>query len=399
MIGLLATLLLHTPPATLLVSTPRGETRLPLSLERGSAAVAAPLLTDPLGLVIAVDGDSTLLRLNGATFVVRAGTPFARADSLLCPLLAEPYVVRDTLFLPLAFLSECLPRALAPRYTWVAGETRLIEAAPVANAIVVPPPPAPAVTAPVNPLTGLRLRHVVAVDAGHGGVDPGNPGVFFPRGVTEKDITLDIARLLRAELMRRGITVVMTRTADTLIDLQDRPGYCTDACDLFVSIHVNSMPVGRRQGLADGVETYYLQEAKTEDQRRVAKMENDAVRFQADVSSTAGSPLAWILKDMQMNEYLRESANLAAMVQGDVAKIHPGDNRGVQQAPFLVLSAAHRPAILVETGFSTNRDDGAFLVSKLGQHKIASAIADGIVEYLRGFERKLAVIGGGGPAR
>ena len=398
MIGLLASLLLHTPPATLLVSTPRGETRLPLSLERGSAAVAVPLLAEPLGLVITTGGDSTLLRLDGATFVLRTGTPFARADSLLCPLLADPYVARDTLFVPLAFLSECLPRALAPRYTWVPAETRLIEASPVANAIVVPPP-ASVVAGAVNPLTGLRLRHVVAVDAGHGGVDPGNPGVFFPRGVTEKDITLDIARLLRAELMRRGITVVMTRTADTLIDLQDRPGYCTDACDLFVSIHVNSMPVGRRQGFANGVETYYLQEAKTEDQRRVAKMENDAVRFQADVSSSAGSPLAWILKDMQMNEYLRESASLASLVQEDVAKIHPGDNRGVQQAPFLVLSAAHRPAILVETGFSTNRDDGAFLNSKLGQHKIASAIADGIVEYLRGFERKVAVSGGGGPAR
>jgi N-acetylmuramoyl-L-alanine amidase len=397
-IALLASLFLHAPPATLLVSTPRGDTRVPLSLERGSAAVAAPLLADPLGLVITLEGDSAVLRLGAATFVLRPGTPFARADSLLCPLLAESYVVRDTLFLPLAFLADCVPRALAPRYTWVPAETRLIEAAPVAAAIVVPPP-APVAAAAVNPLTGLRLRHVVAVDAGHGGVDPGNPGVFFPHGITEKDITLDIARLLRAELMRRGIAVVMTRAADTLIDLQDRPGYCTDACDLFVSIHVNSMPVGRNQSRADGVETYYLQEAKTEDQRRVAKMENDAVRFQADVSTTAGSPLAWILKDMQMNEYLRESANLAGIVQGDVAKIHPGDNRGVQQAPFLVLSAARRPAILVETGFSTNRDDGAFLTSKLGQHKIASAIADGIVEYLRGFERKLAVAGGGGPPR
>jgi N-acetylmuramoyl-L-alanine amidase len=397
-IALLASLLLQTPPATLLLSTPRGETRLPISLERGSAAVAAPLLADPLGLVLTFAGDSATLRLGAVTFVLRPGTPFARADTLLCPLLAEPYVARDTLFVPLAFLSECVPRALAPRYTWVPGETRLIEAAPVATAIVVPPP-TPIAATPANPLTGLRLRHVVAVDAGHGGVDPGNPGVFFPRGVTEKDITLDIARLLRAELLRRGISVVMTRTADTLIDLQDRPGYCTDTCDLFVSIHVNSMPVGRNQSRADGVETYYLHEAKTEDQRRVAKMENDAVRFQADVSSTAGSPLAWILKDMQMNEYLRESANLAAIVQGDVARIHPGDNRGVQQAPFLVLSAARRPAILVETGFSTNRDDGAFLASKLGQHKIASAIADGIVEYLRGFERKVAVAGDGVPAR
>ncbi|HWC74468.1 MAG TPA: N-acetylmuramoyl-L-alanine amidase, partial [Gemmatimonadales bacterium] len=62
-------------------------------------------------------------------------------------------------------------------------------------------------------------------------------------------------------------------------------------------------------------------------------------------------------------------------------------------------AAARRPAILVETGFATNRDDGAFLASPAGQHKIASAIADGIVAYLVEFERKLAVGSGGGQAR
>ena len=82
-----------------------------------------------------------------------------------------------------------------------------------------------------------------------------------------------------------------------------------------------------------------------------------------------------------------------------MAGIHPGENRGVQQGPFLVLAAARRPAILVEAGFATNPSDGAFLASSQGQHKIATAIADGIVAYLLEFERKLAVGTGGGQAR
>src|SRR3989441_4837519 len=107
----------------------------------------------------------------------------------------------------------------------------------------------------------------------------------------------------------------------------------------------------------------------------------------------------FILKDLQLNEYLRESARLAELVQEKVVVVHPGGDRGVQQAGFMVLATARRPAILVETGFATNRTDGAFLASSLGQHKIASAIAEGIVAYLLEFERKRALAapaGGGG---
>jgi N-acetylmuramoyl-L-alanine amidase len=101
------------------------------------------------------------------------------------------------------------------------------------------------------------------------------------------------------------------------------------------------------------------------------------------------------LRDLQLNEYLRESARLAELVQARVARVHPGGDRGVQQATFMVLTTARRPAILVETGFATNPTDGAFLASALGQHKLAGAIAEGIVAYLLEFERKLTV---GAPA-
>src|SRR5204862_2210753 len=139
-------------------------------------------------------------------------------------------------------------------YHWNAVATRL-EEPPVAGAVAAAPPPAatapaaapvpPPVGRPANapnPLTGLRHHHAVVIDPGHGGADPGNPGRFFSGGLVEKDITLAVARLLRAELTRRGIAALLTRTSDTLIDLEDRGEFCREECDLFVSNYVNAMP-------------------------------------------------------------------------------------------------------------------------------------------------------------
>jgi len=219
--------------------------------------------------------------------------------------------------------------------------------------------------------------------------------------VTEKDGKAHelVSRREQDVEARDGLNVVLTRSTDTLIDLASRPTFCRADCDLFVSIHVNSMPKGRRQTQVNGVETYFVSDAKTEDQKRVAQMENDALRFSTTPTLDSASAVGFILHDLQLNEYLRESARLAELVQGKVAVIHPGEDRGVQQGPFLVLAAARRPAILVETGFATNLADGAFLASAQGQRKIATAIADGIVAYLLEFERRLAVGTGGGLSR
>jgi N-acetylmuramoyl-L-alanine amidase len=392
-------------PQQVLIATPRGQSSIPVSNESGAAAVAAALLAQPLGMSVSLDGSAARVTLDGRVFEFDVGSPFFRCDSTAYPLVGAPYVARDTLFLPLHWLAAYVPRILAKRYHWnpwlarLDEQPRAVASSLAVSAVPVLPPsstPAPATAAAFrapNPITGLRLPHTIVVDPGHGGIDPGNPGLQFPRGITEKDITLGIGRLLRAELLRRGLNVVLTRSTDTLIDLASRPTYCHSDCDLFVSIHVNSMPPGRRQSAVNGVETYFLSDAKTEDQKRVAEMENDALRF--ETTPVVDGPLGFILRDLQLNEYLRESARLAELVQGKVSAIHPGEDRGVQQGPFLVLAAARRPAILVETGFATNRADGAFLTSATGQHKIASAIADGIVAYLLEFERKLAGTGGG----
>jgi len=400
-------------PQQVFIATPRGLAAVPVSTERGIAAVAAARLMGPLGLVTSVEGTSVRVVVGGRTFDFDLGAPFVRIGDAAYPLVGAPYVARDTLFLPLHWLADFVPRLSSGRYRWDAVRARLEETPAVAALpapVTVSPPgrqapaaaPVPVATVPAsstltvgtaNAITGLRLAHTIVVDPGHGGIDPGNPGQTFPGHLAEKDVTLSIGRLLRAELMRRGLNVVLTRATDTLIALADRPTFCRAECDLFVSIHVNSMPKGPRQGRASGVETYFVSDAKTEDQKRVSQMENDAMRF--DTRAPGDGPLAFILNDLQLNEYLRESARLADLVQGRVASIHPGGDRGVQQGPFLVLAAARRPAVLVEAGFATHSGDGAFLTSALGQRKIVNAIADGIVTYLLEFERKLAVGGSG----
>ncbi len=409
MIALLA--LAAILPQQVYIATPRGLAAVPVSMERGAAAVAAVRLMEPLGLVTSLEGTAVRVVLGGRTYDFDLGAPFVRIGDAAFPLVGAPYVARDTLFLPLHWLADYVPRVSSGRYRWDPVRARLEEigAAAAVPAPVTASPPARLAPGPVplpatvpsatlavgtaNPITGLRLAHTIVVDPGHGGIDPGNPGQTFPGRLAEKDVTLSIGRLLRAELLRRGLNVVLTRSTDTLIALADRPTFCRAECDLFVSIHVNAMPNGPRQGRASGVETYFVSDAKTEDQKRVSQMENDAMRF--DTRAPGDGPLAFILNDLQLNEYLRESARLADLVQARVASVHPGGDRGVQQGPFLVLAAARRPAVLVEAGFATHSGDGAFLTSALGQRKIVNAIADGIVTYLLEFERKLAIGGSG----
>src|SRR5438093_2746695 len=151
------------PAQTVLITTPRGQWAVPLVTERGAAAVAAPLLVRPLGLTVTVEvgGARATVQLRGAVFVFQPGAPFARAGAAICALVGDPYIARDTLFLPLPWLSDCVPRVLAARYRWDAAAARLEElAAPVAASTAVASTPVPtaavAGAGPPNPITGLR---------------------------------------------------------------------------------------------------------------------------------------------------------------------------------------------------------------------------------------------------
>jgi N-acetylmuramoyl-L-alanine amidase len=358
-------------PREVTIAAARGETHIPVLL----AALDGQVRLDSGWAEVVVARQS---------FRFLVGAPLYVFSNQLRPLAAPASLAGDSLFLPFQFVAEILPYYLGERYRWDARAARLVELRNRTTAMG-----GRAVADVPRLANGLRPGHLVTIDPGHGGVDPGNPGVFFPRGTREKDVTLQVGFLLRDELKRRGIGVRMTRTTDTLIALGDRGGYCTQACDLFVSLHVNSL--ARRPGYTDvrGFETFFLAEAKTEDAARVAKMENDAVRFETDESEAATvGGLDFILKDLQLNEHLRESARLAELVQGGLGDVHTGESRGVKQAGFMVLTTARRPAILVEMGYSTNPQDGRFLTTRSSQKSMASAIADAIVEYLLEYERK-----------
>jgi N-acetylmuramoyl-L-alanine amidase len=227
----------------------------------------------------------------------------------------------------------------------------------------------------------------VVIDAGHGGVDPGAPMI----GIREKDITLQVALKLGDALRQRGIDVVFTRKRDTLIALADRGRIANQAGgDVFVSIHVNAANLHwKSPQSARGFETYFLAEARTEDARRVEAMENEAMRFEGPKGIDSSDPLGFILKDMEQNQYLRESSDFAATVQKRLGEVHPGPDRGVKQAGFHVLSTALMPAILVEIGFGTNANEAAYLSNTVRQNAIARVIADATTEYLERYQRRV----------
>lgn len=233
-------------------------------------------------------------------------------------------------------------------------------------------------------------RPLVVVDAGHGGPDRGMKGTTTSRTrIHEADVTLSVAKKLRAALVARGVDVLMTRSTDTLIALRDRGRIANDAnATLFLSIHVNAAnPRWRNPRSARGFETFFLSDAKTEDDRYVAEMENDADRFLGD-EAEPGDPLALVLGDMLQNAHLRESSELAAAVQSGLKPIHPSNNRGVKQAGFAVLIAAHMPAALVEIGFGTNASEASWMASARGQQAIANAIATSTIKYLDDYARR-----------
>jgi N-acetylmuramoyl-L-alanine amidase len=250
--------------------------------------------------------------------------------------------------------------------------------------------PAPAVQTPLpskprlhKPRAGVRT---VVIDAGHGGRDVGAIG---PTGVREKDVTLQVARALKAELERRSdLRVLLTRDADVFVPLTARTRMANEAgADLFISVHCNSA----RSRSGQGFETYFLSEAKTEDERRVAKMENASLRFEnPDIDPDQLGELNFILWDLAQNEYLRESSDLADLVQRGLDDELDLRDRGVKQAGFWVLNGAYMPAILIETAFISNPSEERLLVSRKFQSRLVDGIADSLLDYVEAYDRKVA---------
>jgi N-acetylmuramoyl-L-alanine amidase len=218
---------------------------------------------------------------------------------------------------------------------------------------------------------------VVVLDAGHGGEDTGARG---PDGALEKDVALQVVRRLAARLRAHGLKVVLTRDRDEFVPLERRTAIANDARgDLFLSIHLNAAPDPEVRG----TETFFLsEEASDPTAAVVATRENQAFRRAQGMEVAAvDDPFIALLGDMIATEYLRESSELAHLLQGEVGTVAPLHARGVKQALFVVLNGVQMPAALVEIGFITNRHDERLLGSPPGQGRVVDALERAVVAF------------------
>lgn len=229
--------------------------------------------------------------------------------------------------------------------------------------------------APVQKRQAISKIRRIVVDPGHGGHDPGAVG---HSGLQEKDVVLDIGLKLRERLRDElGLDVVMTRSTDVFIPLEERTAIANKVnADLFLSVHANA--AANRN--ANGIETYYLNLAKTEKAAQLAAKENGT-------SLEKVSVLQAILFDLMASYKLNDSAHLAEEVQKSLHKKARGTypdvkNLGVKQGPFYVLVGATMPSILVEAAFLSNTQEEARLNDPLYRDLTAEGILDGVRGYI-----------------
>jgi N-acetylmuramoyl-L-alanine amidase len=250
---------------------------------------------------------------------------------------------------------------------------------------VAPPSPVRHIEASVTPMLmtdtlepvsasafPLSVRRVV-LDAGHGGTDPGASSIS---NVSEKEITLDIEKRLGTLLRQNGFEVISTRENDRLIPLRERARLANGShSDIFVSIHVNSIPHPDNHG----VETYYLGPTNDPTLTKLAATENLTSGYAlADLRKLLDGVYADVRRD--------ESQRLATAVQlqlfSGLRGVDPGlENWGVKRAPFIVLVATEMPAILAEVGCLSNEREAEMLRSGAYRQQIAQALFHGIHAY------------------
>lgn len=248
-----------------------------------------------------------------------------------------------------------------------------------AQARILPPAETAQPYQPKRPkatLPGKYLLGKVVIDPGHGGKDPGAIGRC---GLKEKDVALDIARRLGEMLEEEGFRARLTRSDDRFISLAKRAQIANNfSADFFVSIHANAARIKNTKGF----EVYYLSEAADDAAKRLAEEENASLKFeQASFKVASSGGLEGILWDLVSTENRAESVQLAGHISKEARKSLWVRQRGVKSAKFYVLKGARMPAILVEVGFITNRDEEEKLKDPAYRNTIAAAITRGILNY------------------
>jgi N-acetylmuramoyl-L-alanine amidase len=226
---------------------------------------------------------------------------------------------------------------------------------------------------------GLKINRIV-IDPGHGGFDTGAKG---PHGLLEKDLCLDVALRL-GEMIREnipGAEVIYRRKDDSYVPLEDRTAMANNAdADLFISIHANSSDYREVRG----VETYYLSLATSKEAKELAIRENA-------MTQSSLHDLPDLVQKITQNEKIAESRLLAAQIQDTLSErlqlvSRWEKNRGVKQAPFIVLAGANMPAVLSEISFVSNANDETLLLEPGQRQRIADGLYRGIAAYLDGLQ-------------
>ncbi len=366
---LLAPSVLHAQNALTLDAGSRVQT-IEVERNRGNAVFRLDALS-PLGAKVTADERGAKLQLFDQTIHFEYTSPFFVVGSKVFQLTSPAVRGSNGPMVATQFITEWLPTYFNDRLAYKDGVLRLQTARQVNATAKVPAP------ARTSPAASKKRERVVIIDAGHGGKDPGK---IAATGLAEKNVTLSVALKLASLLRERGFEVHLTRTRDTLISLADRPHMANGwkkgrPATLFVSIHANSGVRG-----AEGFETYFLSEARTEDERRVAEMENAAVQYE-EKSSVKAAELDLLLNGLRNDYYQRASNDFAEVIQNELRAFHPGTNRGVKQAGFRVLVGALMPAVLVEIGFLSHPQETRLLGTTAFQEKIAFGLARAIGSF------------------
>ncbi|AUC86524.1 N-acetylmuramoyl-L-alanine amidase [Polaribacter sp. ALD11] len=229
--------------------------------------------------------------------------------------------------------------------------------------------------------TYAQKEYVVVLDAGHGGKDPGNLG----NGFKEKSIALKVALKVGEKLKQhKDVKVIFTRKKDVFIDLWKRGDIANHAkADLFVSIHCDS-----HTSNAYGAGTFVLGLRGNKKNLEIAKRENAVILLEDNFRDKykgfdPNSAESVIGLSLLQEENLDKSLAIASLIQNNFAFKLKRNNRKVKQDNFQVLRETIMPSVLVELGFLTNKKEGRFLNSKIGQTKMANEISDAIYNYIK----------------
>jgi N-acetylmuramoyl-L-alanine amidase len=232
---------------------------------------------------------------------------------------------------------------------------------------------------PEPKVTGKR---VVIIDPGHGGSDPGAIG---PTGLKESEVTLKVALHLEELLKKAGIPTYLTRYKDDFISLEGRTNFANQKNGfVFVSIHANSTLNNRPTAI--GTETFVLSSqyigASAKD---VADRENRAIKAHPEVDAD----LASIIGDLEESANIKYSFDFADIVQKELVKYLKLENRGVKQAPFVVLKGVNMAAVIVEIAFISNPQEEKLLKNNEFSQKTAQALFDAIIYYIKNIPNEM----------